>query len=308
MRRFSVLRRLRGFTLIELLVVIAIIAILIALLVPAVQKVREAASRAQCLNNLKQIGLGAQSYHDTYKRMALTGGPTGSGYPGHSGAQFQILPYVEQAPMYNQMLAIASASGGQVFNNTAFSGMGVPIYQCPSRPHNTPGATGAGSSPSNLGPFTDYKWNGQSFSTNPQNGGGTGQMYPRITLAAMANLSGSSNTILTGEGSMDTNFAVSNTNTSGWDEDIFSGAYGGPNRWSNGTVTFNGIGFPLEVLVADGPGNGGNNNYYGGPHTGVTLFAFCDGHTAPVSNVLTQSWQLGAAFSWQNNVPFNLNQ
>src|SRR5579863_10142833 len=104
MRTFSALKRLRGFTLIELLVVIAIIAILIALLVPAVQKVREAAARAQCLNNLKQIGIALQSYHDVMKRLPPGGAndepPFGTDVPSpnHWGSSWMvyILPYIEQ--------------------------------------------------------------------------------------------------------------------------------------------------------------------------------------------------------------------
>src|SRR5579883_1310703 len=144
MSRVRRVRRLRGFTLIELLVVIAIIAILIALLVPAVQKVREAAARTQCINNLKQIGLGAQGYHDVYKRMALSG--SNDGNPADWCAQLQ--PYVEQAPMFKVMTTTPQSMLA-----------GVPIYICPSRPHGQIFASTGGNSPSYNGPFTDYKWN-----------------------------------------------------------------------------------------------------------------------------------------------------
>jgi prepilin-type N-terminal cleavage/methylation domain-containing protein len=103
--------RTTGFTLIELLVVIAIIAILIALLLPAVQQAREAARRTQCRNNLKQYGLGLHNYHDNYGGFPIAGqGDTnpaatqgGNSANPRSGWQVYILPFMDQAPLYNQL-------------------------------------------------------------------------------------------------------------------------------------------------------------------------------------------------------------
>ena len=92
-------RRKRGFTLIELLVVIAIIAILIALLLPAVQQAREAARRSQCKNNMKQIGLALHNYHDVFTTFPIGGLKNSRGPNWRVG----LLPYMDQAPAYNQV-------------------------------------------------------------------------------------------------------------------------------------------------------------------------------------------------------------
>src|SRR5207244_7254413 len=108
----------KGFTLIELLVVIAIIAILIGLLVPAVQKVREAAARTQCQNNLHQIGIAVHAFHDVNKYLPKGVIPRGSGTtPPREGPyeywswMAQILPHIEQGPLFNQADAWARQGG-----------------------------------------------------------------------------------------------------------------------------------------------------------------------------------------------------
>lgn len=93
----------RGFTLIELLVVIAIIAILIALLVPAVQKVRESAARAQCTNNLKQLALAMHGYHDTHKEFPVSYVLNTALPNGNWGWAAKILPYIDQNSLLTQL-------------------------------------------------------------------------------------------------------------------------------------------------------------------------------------------------------------
>lgn len=117
-------RRLRGFTLIELLVVIAIIAILMALLLPAVQQAREAARRMQCKNNLKQLGLALHNYHDTVNRLPpLTFIPSGWSW------STMLLPYVDQAPLYN---SIAELSGQALPGRTPAKGWSAYINSIPA--------------------------------------------------------------------------------------------------------------------------------------------------------------------------------
>jgi prepilin-type N-terminal cleavage/methylation domain-containing protein/prepilin-type processing-associated H-X9-DG protein len=116
----------RGFTLIELLVVIAIIAILIGLLLPAVQKVREAAARMSCSNNLHQIALALHNYHSSYGKF-----PAGTDALGWS-VQAQLLPYVEQDNLGKQLDFTHDPSYG--FVNPTWGGVHVKLLECPSDP------------------------------------------------------------------------------------------------------------------------------------------------------------------------------
>jgi len=123
-----------GFTLIELLVVIAIIAVLIALLLPAVQQARESARRSQCKNNLKQLALGLLNYEGTHR--TLPNASTYSNANKHTWTEF-ILPYIDQAPLYNRINFNLANDDSTANNNRAlFENMRFPFYCCPSNPYS----------------------------------------------------------------------------------------------------------------------------------------------------------------------------
>jgi prepilin-type N-terminal cleavage/methylation domain-containing protein len=175
MSRSKTAGRRIGFTLIELLVVIAIIAILIGLLLPAVQKVRVAAARTQSLNNLKQMGIANQSFHDSYGYIPGGVDPV-PGPTGYASVLFFLLPFMEQGNLYNDAL------NNGLYNNDCYAT--VKPYRSPLDPNQT--TPGGAYAPGN------YAFNGAIF------------IAPCVSWASHLTLmsgfpDGTSNTVIFGE-------------------------------------------------------------------------------------------------------------
>lgn len=254
----------KGFGIIELLIVIAIVAMLIALLVPAVQKVREAAARTQSVNNLKWIGLAAQSFHDANKRLPFNGSDTAvknvkyskaaKGSDSASGSWgFQLLPYIDQLPAYEN-----------VDRKVA-----IPILLCPGRGRPALETSNGG------GAWSDYFWN--NYLNDARNAEKADNADVKRTLVGITD--GTSNTILAGHGNIDTTqykLAADVTLSS----NIFGGGtFGTARAGKNGAVS------PKGVLLARDSDQAPTIGSWGGPAPQGALMAFCDGavHVIPYS-------------------------
>lgn len=160
--------RRTAFTLIELLVVIAIIAVLIALLLPAVQQAREAARRSQCKNNLKQYGLALHNYHDAYGAFPLGGTATWSNVAPEVSWQARILPFIDQAPLYNRLnfTGVPTVPYQTMPNGQEIRSQTVPYAMCPSD-----------DSPPLVGGWAQTSYTGSQGSQGNVSNGGTCQPF-----------------------------------------------------------------------------------------------------------------------------------
>jgi prepilin-type N-terminal cleavage/methylation domain-containing protein/prepilin-type processing-associated H-X9-DG protein len=308
------LRSLRkAFTLIELLVVIAIIAVLIGLLLPAVQKVREAANRMSCTNNLKQIGLALHNHEATYGYFPTAGaesqvfGDPKVPNPGFEmqGWMYQILPFIEQDAVYK----IGQGNNAYTWNAAIGKAMvEVPIktYNCPSRPQRVSQVMPWGS----VYAMGDYagvmvEWGNQWQSTQPPDPNESKTFMGIITKAGHVRtdnpaltvkygtvkatdvLDGTSNTIAIMEKSVNSHY-YRPENWDWWELPGWAHNADWPNMRliGNWMPLVNDTQDRLSWWYTSGPGSKTTEFGFGSAHTGVVNALFGDGSVRPLNTNL----------------------
>jgi prepilin-type N-terminal cleavage/methylation domain-containing protein len=272
----------RGFTLIELLVVIAIIAILIGLLLPAVQKVREAAARMSCQNNLKQTSLALHSYQDGNSTLPSFFNGNGDGSVTVSQVFVSLLPYIEQDNLYKTF-------GTSVNLQTAGTNIGhravIKTYVCPSDPTQGSGL--------NQGDWATgcYAANFQVFG-NPNNPTAPGNGAGKTTIQGIAD--GSSNTIVFTEKKAQSNSGRWNLWAHGgwnnaWSPLIAYGSADGASDYNSGMDTGTGSVGSRSMFVMTPLGEIGKAS---GNHTGSIVVGLGDGSVRSISSSVsvTATW------------------
>ena len=288
-------RRVRslGFTLIELLVVIAIIGILIALLLPAVQKVREAANRMKCGNNLKQLGLACHTYHDAYGKLPYA---RSKGGENRTTWAKLILPYIEQQNIYTTFTQpIAGLNQTDGFNNLV-PGVGsdpnpqvlaaaqaqVTVFICPSRRSPPVQCYVDPTFPNLWGMGSDYAaCNGDGTNANGVYTGSIGFVTTGTGVNAGVPLTsitdGTSNTIMIGEKHIPLNMlgqtVTQNPNVIIPDGIIYQGG-------EQQTYVRQGSASNTLAFTPDDP----YNYQFGSYHPGVCQFVFADGSVHAIPN------------------------
>jgi len=325
----------KGFTLIELLVVIAIIAVLIALLLPAVQQAREAARRSQCKNNLKQLGLALHNYHDVYNTFPYRQG--GTLIPGDNGGKanwgrlsglFGLLPYIDQAPLFNQISSPLTIGG------TTFPANGPCPWDTSYSPWSTkiPGLLCPSESPQyqrdSIGDNNYAFCAGDSSTMNTTRPRGVFGVNSSIGMRDITD--GSSNTVLMAEkaaalsvndiGNVAMNasattpndcIAMFNKTTRQYNSGANQQHYGG-NRWTDGGAPYTGFNTAMPV---NGPScalltnpHDSDNGFYsaGSKHTGGCQVLMGDGSVRFISENINNGNRGASAISPSGPSPFGV--